>query len=155
MRRPSHVSVTGVLEALFAGFLIISALIAAASAVTLFVRGTPISGIWDSKESVYHELLRHRLIFGAGFTLLAASLSFAAAGWIASRRWGWVLSIVIIGANSLADLAQVAAARDIAGSWVIAVDAIVVGWLLSGPVRKRFTKERHRRLPQVPSNARP
>lgn len=82
---------------------------------------------------------------GAGFILLAAALSFAAAGWIAGRRWGWVLSIVIIGANLPADLAQLAAAGDLAGSWVIAVDAIVLGRLLSGPVRKRFAEKRHRR----------
>ena len=45
-------------------------------------------------------------------------------------------SVVIIGVNSLADLAQVAAAGDLARSWVIAVDAIVLGWLLSGRVRR-------------------
>jgi hypothetical protein len=145
MTRPSHISVTGVLTAIFAGFLIIAALIAAAAAVTLFARGTPLSSIWDSKEPTYHDLLRHRLVFGAGLTLLAAALSFAAAGWIAGRRWGWVLSVVIIGVNSLADLAQAAAAGDLAGSWVIAVDAVVLGWLLSGPVRKRFADKRRRR----------
>lgn len=145
MTRPSHISVTGVLTSIFAGFLIIAALIAAAAAVTLFARGTPLSSIWDSKESTYHDLLRHRLVFGAGLTLLAAALSFAAAGWIAGRRWGWVLSVVIIGANLLADLAQVAAAGDLAGSWPIAVDAVVLGWLLSGPVRKRFADKRRRR----------
>jgi hypothetical protein len=78
-------------------------------------------------------------------TLLAVALSFAAAGWIAGRRRGWVLSAVIIGMNSLADLAQVAAAGDLPGSWVIAVDAVVLGWLLSGPVRKRFADKRRRR----------
>jgi hypothetical protein len=55
------------------------------------------------------------------------------------------LSSIIIGASSLADLAQVAAASDLAGSWVIAVDAVVLGWLVSGPVRKRFAAKRHRR----------
>lgn len=120
MTRPSHVSLHGILTAIFAGFLIIAALIAGAAATTLSARGTPPSGIWDSKEPSYHELLRHRLVFGTGFTLLAAALSFAAAGWIAGRRWGWGLSIVIIGANSPADLAQVAAASDLAGSRVIA-----------------------------------
>jgi hypothetical protein len=149
MTRPSHVSLHGILTALFTGFLIITALIAGAAAITLFARGTPLSGIWDSKKSSYHELLRHRLVFGAGFILLAAALSFAAAGWIAGRRWGWVLSVVIIGVNSLADLAQAAAAGDLAGSWVIAVDAIVLGWLLSGPVRKRFAGKRRRRPPPV------
>jgi hypothetical protein len=145
MRGLSRVSVTGTLTAVFAGFLIIAALIAAAAAVTLFARGTPLGSIWDSKESTYHELLRHRLAFGTGFTLLAVALAFAATGWIAGRRWGWVLSTVIIGVNSLADLAQVAAARDLAGSWVIAVDAIVLGWLLSGRVRRRFAEEGRRR----------
>ena len=144
MTRPSHVSLHGILTAIFAGFLIVAAFTAAAAPVSLFARGTPLSGMWDSKE-IYHELLRYRLVFGAGLILLAAALSFAAAGWIAGRRWGWVLSIVIIGANLLADLAQVAAAGDLAGSWVIAVDAIVLGWLLSGPVRKRFAEKRHRR----------
>jgi hypothetical protein len=139
------VSLHGILTAIFAGFLIIAALIAATAATTLSARGTPLSGIWDSKEPSYHELLRHRLVFGTGFTLLAAALSFAAAGWIAGRRWGWGLSIVIIGANSPADLAQVAAASDLAGSRVIAVDAIIFGRLLSGPVRKRFADKRHRR----------
>jgi hypothetical protein len=100
--------------------------------------------MWDSKESSYHELLRHRLVFGAGFILLAAALSFAA-GWIGGRRWGWGLSVVLIGVNSLADLAQAAAAGDLAGLWPIAVDAIVLGWLLSGPVRKRFAGKRRRR----------
>ena len=85
MTRPSNVSLHGILTAIFAGFLIIAALIAGAAAFTLFARGTPLSGIWDSKESSYHELLRHRLVFGAGFTLLAAALSFAAAGWTADR----------------------------------------------------------------------
>ena len=140
MTRPSHVSLT----AAFAGFLIIAACIAAAAAVSLLARGTPLSGMWDSKESSYHELLRHRLVFGAGFILLAAALSFAA-GWIGGRRWGWGLSVVIIGVNSLADLAQAAAAGDLAGLWPIAVDAIVLGWLLSGPVRKRFAGKRRRR----------
>jgi hypothetical protein len=144
MRRLPHGSVTGILAALFAAFLIIAALVAAAAAVTLFARGTPLSSIWDSKEPVYHELLRHRLIFGTGFTLLAVALSFAAVGWIAGRRWGWALSTVIIATNSLADLAQLAAARGLAGWWVIAIDAAVLGWLLSGPVRKRFANRRHR-----------
>jgi hypothetical protein len=132
------------LTAAFAGFLIIAACIAAAAAVSLLARGTPLSGMWDSKESSYHELLRHRLVFGAGFILLAAALSFAA-GWIGGRRWGWGLSVVLIGVNSLADLAQAAAAGDLAGLWPIAVDAIVLGWLLSGPVRKRFAGKRRRR----------
>jgi len=140
MTRPSHVSLTSA----FAGFLIIAACIAAAAAVSLLARGTPLSGMWDSKESSYHELLRHRLVFGAGFILLAAALSFAA-GWIGGRRWGWGLSVVLIGVNSLADLAQAAAAGDLAGLWPIAVDAIVLGWLLSGPVRKRFAGKRRRR----------
>ena len=140
MTRPSHVSLT----AAFAGFLIIAACIAAAAAVSLLARGTPLSGMWDSKESSYPELLRHRLVFGAGFILLAAALSFAA-GWIGGRRWGWGLSVVLIGVNSLADLAQAAAAGDLAGLWPIAVDAIVLGWLLSGPVRKRFAGKRRRR----------
>ena len=140
MTRPSHVSLT----AAFAGFLIIAACIAAAAAVSLLARGTPLSGMWDSKESSYHELLRHRLVFGAGFILLAAALSFAA-GWIGGRRWGWGLSVVIVGLNSLADLTQAAAAGDLAGLWPIAVDAIVLGWLLSGPVRKRFAGKRRRR----------
>jgi hypothetical protein len=132
------------LTAAFAGFLIIAACIAAAAAVSLLARGTPLSGMWDSKESSYPELLRHRLVFGAGFILLAAALSFAA-GWIGGRRWGWGLSVVLIGVNSLADLAQAAAAGDLAGLWPIAVDAIVLGWLLSGPVRKRFAGKRRRR----------
>ena len=140
MTRPSHVSLT----AAFAGFLIIAACIAAAAAVSLLARGTPLSGMWDSKESSYHELLRHRLVFGAGFILLAAALSFAA-GWIGGRRWGWGLSVVLIGVNSLADLAQAAAAGDLAGLSPITVDAIVLGWLLSGPVRKRFAGKRRRR----------
>jgi hypothetical protein len=100
--------------------------------------------MWDSEESSYHQLLGHRLIYGAGMTLLAVALSLAAAGWIASRRWVWVLSTVIIGVNSLGDLAQVAAAGDLAGSWVIAVDAIILGWLLSGPIRRRFADKRRR-----------
>jgi ABC-type Fe3+ transport system permease subunit len=87
MRRAPHQSVTGLLAALFAAFLIIAALIAAAAAVTLFTRGTPLSSIWNSKESTYHELLRHRLVYGTGFTLLAVALAVAAAGWIAGRRW--------------------------------------------------------------------
>ena len=145
MTRPSHVRLHAILTAVFAGFLIIAACIAVAAAVSLLARGTPLSGMWDSKESSYHELLRHRFVFGAGFILLAAALSFAAAGWIGGRRWGWGLSVVIIGANSLADLAQAAAARDPTGLWPIAVDAIVLSWLLSGPVRKRFAGKRRRR----------
>jgi hypothetical protein len=149
MTRPSHVSLHGILTALFTGFLIITALIAGAAAITLFARGTPPSGIWDSKKSSYHELLRHRLVFGAWI--------HPARGRVVLRcgrldRWqavGWVLSVVIIGVNSLADLAQAAAAGDLAGSWVIAVDAIVLGWLLSGPVRKRFAGKRRRRPPPV------
>jgi hypothetical protein len=90
MKPAPHQSVTGLLAALFAGFLIIAALIAAAAAVTLFARGTPLSSIWGSKESTYHELLRHRPVLGTGFTEPAVALSFAAAGWIAGRRWGWV-----------------------------------------------------------------
>ena len=145
MTRASHVSLDEILTTIFAGFLIIAACIAAAAAASLFARGTPLTGMWASKESSYHELLRHRFVFGAGFILLAAALSFAAVGWIGGRRWGWVLSIVIIGANSLADLAQAAAAGDLAGSRPMAVDAIVLGWLLSGPVRRRFAGKRHRR----------
>jgi hypothetical protein len=34
----------------------------------------------------------------------------------------------------------VAAAGDLTGSWVIVVDAIILGWLLSGQVRRRFAR---------------
>ena len=66
---------------------------------------------------------------------------------------GFLSSSIIIGASSLADLAQVAAASDLAGSWDIAVDAVVLGWLVSGPVRKRFAAKRHRRPHPVAAGA--
>ena len=93
MTRPSHVRLHAILTAVFAGFLTIAACIAVAAAVSLLARGTPLSGMWDSKESSYHELLRHRFVFGAGFILLAAcpgrsgggSREYAAA--VVRTRW--------------------------------------------------------------------
>ena len=158
MTRPSHVSLHGILTAIFAGFLIIAAFTAAAAAVSLFARGTPLSGMWDSKESSYHELLRHRLVFEAGFILLAAALSFAAAGWIAGKRWGWVLSIVIIGANSLADLAQVAAAgtSQARGSSLLTRSSLAGSCQgRPGSGSRRNATAGRTRSPQAPSSARP
>lgn len=80
MTRHSRVSLNAILTAVFAGFLIAAALIAAVAAAQLLARGTPLSGMWDSRESAYRQLLGHRLIYGAGMTLLAVTLSFAAVG---------------------------------------------------------------------------
>ena len=113
-------SLHGILTAIFAGFLIIAALIAGAAATTLSARGTPPSGIWDSKEPSYHELLRHRLVFETGFTSTRGRVVLRRGRRDRRQAAGMGPQHRHHRGQFASRLAQVAAASDLAGSRVIA-----------------------------------
>ncbi len=131
-----------ILTAIFAGFLIIAAFTAAAAAVSLFARRAPLSGMWDSKETLY-QLLRHRFVFGP---------DSSCSGRVVLRR-GRLITAAVGGSSASPSSGQFAsqpdagaAARDLASSWVIAVDAIVlVGSCQAG--QEAVRDKRHRTAP--------
>jgi glucan phosphoethanolaminetransferase (alkaline phosphatase superfamily) len=123
----------------FLGFLIIAAAIAAMASFTVLVTGTVLDNIWATKEHTYHQLLHHKIPVGAGFAALALILAVAAAGWARNKRWGWLLSVLIIAVNLLSDIITLVASRQPADLLAVAIGAAILTWLLTATTRSPFT----------------
>lgn len=125
-------------RALLIPFFIAATIVAALASFTMLVTGTAVERIWKLKEHGYHQMLHHRVPIGVGFALLAVLLALAAIGWARRRRWGWLLSALIFGVNLAADLAALAASRSWANVVPVAIEGLVLTWILLPRTKAEF-----------------
>lgn len=119
-------------------FFIAATVVAALASFTMLVTGTAVDSIWKLKEHGYHQMLYHRVPIGLGFALLAVLLALAAIGWARQRRWGWLLSALIFGANLAADLAALATSLSWTHVMPVAIEGLVLAWILLPRTKARF-----------------
>lgn len=125
-------------RALLIAFFLIAAVVAALASFTMLITGTAIDDIWKLKEHDYHQMLHHRIPLGLGFALLAVLLALAAIGWVRRRRWGWLLSALIFGANFAADLVVLATSRSWTNVVPVAIEGLVLTWILLPHTKAEF-----------------
>lgn len=125
-------------RALLVAFFVAATVVAALASFTMLVTGTAVDNICKIKEHEYHQMLHHRIPIGLGFALLAVLLAFAAIGWVGRRRWGWLLSVLIFGANLVADLATLLVSR----AWVdivpVAIEGVILTWIILPRTKSQF-----------------
>ena len=119
-------------------FFAAAAIVAALASVTMLVTGTALDNIWKLKEPGYHQMLHHRIPIGLGFALLTVLLVLAAIGWGRRRRWGWLLSALIFGANLAAGLATLVTSRSWASAVPVVIEGIVLAWILLPRTKAEF-----------------
>ncbi len=111
-------------------FLTGGTVVAMLASFTMLITGTAVDVIWKQKETDYHQMLQHRIPIGVGFVLLAFLLGFAVVGLIRRRRWGWLLSILIFGANLVVDLVILLTDRSWSDLIPVIIEVVVLTWLL-------------------------
>jgi hypothetical protein len=112
-------------------FLLFGATMAAVAGITLVWRGTALDRMWALNPRAYNELAPLGKAVGLLFLSLAVALAIAGIGWLARRRWGWLLAVVIIGAQLLGNLVNIVVGRVVEG---------VVGILTAGALLFYMTR---------------
>jgi hypothetical protein len=125
-------------RALLITFFIAATIVAALASFTTLVTGTAADSIWKLKENGYHQMLHHRIPIGLGFALLAVLLALTAIGWARRRRWGWLLSALIFGANLAADLAALVISRSWTNVMPVAIEGLILTWILLPRTKAQF-----------------
>ncbi len=132
-------------RALLIAFCVAAATVAGLASFTMLVTGTPFDDIWKAKEHDYQQMLPHRIPIGLGFALLAVLLALAAIGWIRRRRWAWLLTAIMIGAHLAADLVMLVISRTWTNVGPVAIEALVLTWLLLPRTRSGILSTRDAR----------
>lgn len=107
--------------------------------ITLIFPGTFLDRAWAINPTGHAGLRALGRWVGFLFPLLGLTLAAAGIGWLQSRRWGWMLAVLLIGANAIGDLARL-----VSGAWLEgAVGVLIAGALLiymTRPVMQHFFK---------------
>lgn len=125
---------------LFGIFLVASVTISALAAITVLWPHEVLVNIWSTKQAAYRQLLHTPLLAGVGFAALSVVLSFATVGWFVRRKWGWLLAITVLGVSLLSDILHMILARQWVDGIGEVIEALVLLWATSSPVRNQFAK---------------
>src|SRR5215467_5654069 len=96
-------------------FLLFGAAMASTAGISLVAHGTVLDRMWALNPRAYNELEPLGKIVGVPFLLLAFVLAFAGVGWFKRRRWGWLLTVVIMAVQLLANLVNIFEGRVVEG----------------------------------------
>jgi hypothetical protein len=120
-------------------FFALAAALVAIVAVTLLFPGGPLDTIWALKPDALGTLRRLPNLTGAGFVLLAAAFALTSLGCFRRKRWGWVLATAFVAINVASAVAGIFMEPSLENATGPAIGASILLWLVSPPVRKKFS----------------
>jgi hypothetical protein len=112
-------------------FLLWGAAMATFAGITLIFPGTILDRAWVLNPAGHAGLTALGRWVGFLFPLLGSALLLAGIGWLKHRRWGWMLAVLLIGANATGDLIRL-----LSGAWIEGV----VGVLIAGALLIYMTR---------------
>jgi hypothetical protein len=122
-------------------FLLFGTVMAFLAGTTLIWRGTFLDRMWVLNPRAYEELAPLGKPAGFLFLLVAVALILAGTGWLKRRRWGWQLTIAIIGMQVLGDSISILLGRTVQGLIGVAIAAAVLLYITRPYVRATFAVE--------------
>ena len=75
------------------------------------------------------------------FLLLSFVLLISGIGWLRRQRWGWWLTVTIIGTQVAGDLFNLIRFDRLRGSIGVAIAGALLGYLLTARVRSAFSRD--------------
>jgi hypothetical protein len=114
-------------------FLFFGMTMAALAGTTLTWPGTALDRIWVLNPTAHIQLASLNPRVGLAFLFLAMLLAAAGVGWFQRKRWGWRLSVCIIGIQVLGDLLNLVRGDYLRG----ATGVVIAGALLIYLCRRR------------------
>jgi hypothetical protein len=106
-------------------FLFFGATMAGLAATTLLWRGTPLHRVWALNPNAYQQLAPLGRIVGMLFVFLSLVLVASGVGWFRRRRWGWRLTVVVIGTQVIGDTINL-----VRGDWLRGAAGLVIAGAL-------------------------
>lgn len=120
-------------------FLIFGATMAAFAAATLIWPGTPLDRAWSLNPTAHRQLAPLGTKIGVLFLLLSFALVTSGVGWLRHQRWGWRLTVIIIGTQIAGDLFNFVRGDRLRGSVGVAIAGALLVYLLTPRVRDEFS----------------
>ena len=108
------------------------------AATTLLWRGTPLDRAWALNPRAYEQLAPLGNKVGILFVLLSVALTVAGAGWFRHRRWGWWLTVSIIGTQVIGDIINVIRGDWLRGGIGVVIAGLLLLYLLSARIKAAF-----------------
>ena len=122
----------------FGGFLIFGAVMAGFAGMTLLWPGTALDRLWTLNASAHEQLAPLGWKIGIPFLLLAVDLAVTSWGWFLRRRWGWALSVGVIGIQVLADLLNAVRGDILKGALGVLIAGALLFYLFRPGVTRVF-----------------
>ena len=119
-------------------FLLFGAVMACIAGITLVTHGTVLDRMWAVNPRAYNELEPLGKTVGVLFLLLAFTFAFAGVGWLKLRRWGWLLAVVIVGVQVLANFVSIFGGRLVEGGVGLTVAGALLVYIIRPNVRSAF-----------------
>jgi len=119
-------------------FLLVAAFVAVLAATSILFPGTPLKRIWQLNPRAHQQLAPLGKAIGALFLLLATALATAAFGWFKRRRWGWLLTVVIIAVQLLGDFVNALSGHFLDGAIGVSIASALLFYLLRRNVKRAF-----------------
>jgi len=121
--------------------LVFGAAMAALAGTSLIWRGGFLEPMWRLNRDAYQKLAPLGAVVGIAFVLLSGMLAAAGIGWFRRRRWGWVLTVIIIATQLLGGVANFLT-RDFIGGATGIIMAGALLWYLLQPAVQAFFRSR-------------
>ena len=122
-------------------FLLFGTVMAFLAGTTLVWRGTSLDRMWVLNLRAYEDLAPLGKPAGFLFLLFAVALILAGTGWLKRRRWGWQLTIAIIGTQVLGDSVSILLGRTVQGLLGVAIAGALLLYITRPYVRATFAVE--------------
>ncbi|HKW63486.1 MAG TPA: hypothetical protein VJN89_13140 [Candidatus Acidoferrum sp.] len=121
-------------------FLYFGAAMASLAGVTLVWRGTFLDRAWALNPGAYNQLSPLGETGGIAFLLLGITLAVAGTGWLFHRFWGWVLTVIIIATQVLANLVNAARGDFLRGGTGFLFSSALLYFLFRPRIRAVFAR---------------
>jgi hypothetical protein len=108
------------------------------TAITLFLPGTPLDGIWRINPEGHAALSAGGNAAAAGMAAFCAIMSVTAVGLFKQRRWAWWAAAFVLCANVIGDLTGAIVRHDPKTLIGVPIAGFVVWWLTRPSVRALF-----------------
>ena len=124
----------------FGGFLIFGAVMAGFAGTTLLWPGTALDRLWTLNALAHEQLAPLGWKIGIPFLFLAVDLAVTSWGWFFRRRWGWALSVGVIGIQVLGDLVNAVRGDILKGALGVLIAGALLFYLFCPSVKRVFAK---------------
>jgi hypothetical protein len=123
-------------------FLLFGAVMAFLAGTSLAAPGTCLDRLWMLNPYAYDKLGPIRKPVGVVFLSLSLTLALAGIGWLKRRKWGWQLTVAIIGTQLLGDCTHIFIGRIVQGAVGVAIAAALLFYITRASVRSHFRPKR-------------